>query len=141
MNRIAHFHSLSSAETIKQIAESKKEGRQEIFTCFTWLKNSMLLICRRSNRKFFLRPLAAPSYLPGALGVRPPVPAPVAAKGQVPFTATSSRQTRDVSSLSDSQFHCSDFLETSCLELVEDLFRVCRRRLEQVADKLETSRV
>jgi hypothetical protein len=83
MSRIAHFHSLSSAETIKRRA--KKEGRQEIFTCFTWLKNSMLLIRRRSNRKFFLQPLAAPSYPPGALGVRPPVPAPLAAKSQVPL--------------------------------------------------------
>ena len=102
----------------------------------------MLLIRRRSNRNFFLRPLAAPSYPPGALGVCPSVCAPLAAKSQVPLQ----RLPRDNletsrSSLSDSKFHYSDFLQTSCLELVADLSRVCRRRLEQVADKLETSRV
>jgi hypothetical protein len=73
------------------------------------------------KKKFFsATPACGASYLPGALGFRPPVPAPLAAKGQVQLAATSSRQA------------------------VSSLWRICRvyrRRLEQVADKLETSRV
>jgi hypothetical protein len=144
MSRIAHFDSWSSAETIKQIADSKK-GRPSRNIYLFHMTQKFYATDSQTIKKliFFCNPLRRPSsYLPSALGVHPPVPAPLAAKGQVPLQ----RLPRDNletsrSSLSDSKFHYSDFLQTSCLELVADLSRVCRRRLEQVADKLETSRV
>jgi hypothetical protein len=87
MSRIAHFDSWSSAETIKQIADSKK-GRPSRNIYLFHMTQKFYATDSQTIKKliFFCNPLRRPSsYLPSALGVHPPVPAPLAAKGQVPL--------------------------------------------------------
>jgi hypothetical protein len=95
----------------------------------------MLLTGRRSKRNFFLRPLAAPSYLPGALGVRPPVPAPLAAKGQVPLQ----RLPRDKLETSRACRIPNSITATFSRQAVSSLWRTCLEFVGDVSSKSQTN--
>jgi hypothetical protein len=131
MSIIAHFHSLSSAETIKQIAESKK-GRPPRNIYMLPLSKILCYRLADDQKEFFLLLLAAPSYLPGALGVRPPVPPLLGAKGQVPLQ----RLPRDISSLC----RIPNFIiATSSRQAVSSLWRTCLEFVDNVSSKSQTN--
>jgi hypothetical protein len=97
----------------------------------------MLVTRRRSKRQFFLRPLTAPAYLPGALGIRPPVHAPLAAKGPVPLQ----RLPRDKLETSRACRIPNYITVTSSAQAVSSLWRTCLEFVGDVSSKSQTNSI
>jgi hypothetical protein len=135
MSRIAHFHSLSSAEIIKQIAESKKGRPSRNIYMLPMTQKFYATDSQTIKKKIFLRPLAAPSYLSGALGVRPRVPPPLAAKGQVPLQ----RLPRDKLETSRACRIPNFITATASRQAVSSLWRTCLEFVGNVSSKSQTN--